>query len=358
MNTFFFLGSYIFIALISVSFVVYIRSRITKMTGESTRVRLLQIIMEAIYLPFILLVLMQLVYYVGFYFFEYFDSTIVGYVMKTKKICFVWMSWLAIVRFNKQFNSCLNDGLILKNIKDKSVLVFFSKAFTFIGYFVMFLLILNVFDVSIMKLLTLVGAPTLVIGYASQNVIKNCISGISILINGPFKINDLIDIPSKGIEGCVVKIGIRMTQILTSDKKVLYVPNSVFDDASIINNSQSTSQMILLEILIDYGDYRIIPKIIDDVNAILDNHDKINHKISSLVCSDNINDSALVLTVKAFATTNSLANMKMIKQDLLLKIIEIIENDGGHIYQSWEYTNHVIIDNPTINNLKNVDGNN
>ena len=62
------------------------------------------------------------------------------------------------------------------------------------------------------------------IGFAARDSLSNIISGILIFLDRPFVIGDIVEI--EGFYGRVEKITLRSTRIITSDGKMLAVPNT------------------------------------------------------------------------------------------------------------------------------------
>lgn len=73
-------------------------------------------------------------------------------------------------------------------------------------------------------LLASLGIASLTIGFAARDALSNLISGILIFFDRPFVIGDLVEIDGK--YGRVDQITLRSTRIVTSDGKMLAVPNS------------------------------------------------------------------------------------------------------------------------------------
>lgn len=86
------------------------------------------------------------------------------------------------------------------------------------------LMILTEFGVNIAPVLTGAGILGVAIGFGSQTLIKDFLSGIFILAEGQFSVGDVIEVNGK--MGKVVRLDLRCT-VLRSDEGVeYYVPNS------------------------------------------------------------------------------------------------------------------------------------
>ena len=75
------------------------------------------------------------------------------------------------------------------------------------------------------------------VALGSQDLFKNLISGILIIMERNFEIDDIIEIPGKAL-GTVEHIGFRSTLIKQFDTTVISLPNYVFSDSAIINFSK------------------------------------------------------------------------------------------------------------------------
>ncbi|WNY27187.1 mechanosensitive ion channel family protein [Methanolapillus ohkumae] len=81
----------------------------------------------------------------------------------------------------------------------------------------------------------LVGAGVIgiVIGIAAQDTFGNIISGIALTFFQPFRVGDLIT--TDNVYGEVIDINLRQTTIKTSDNRLVIIPNSVLNKATVTN---------------------------------------------------------------------------------------------------------------------------
>lgn len=101
-------------------------------------------------------------------------------------------------------------------------------------------LLLPSFGVDWTGLLTLVGAAGLAISLSMQDLLKNVIAGIYILMEQPFRIGDRISI--KEVTGSVQGIELRTTILCTDDNLQVVVPNSTVLNEIVTNRSVSDLQ--------------------------------------------------------------------------------------------------------------------
>jgi small conductance mechanosensitive channel len=98
---------------------------------------------------------------------------------------------------------------------------------TVVKYGVLTLGVLNALsaaEIDTSAVLASLGVAGLTIGFAARDALSNLISGILIFLDRPFVIDDLVEI--EGRYGRVDRITLRSTRIVTSDGKMLAVPNT------------------------------------------------------------------------------------------------------------------------------------
>ena len=95
------------------------------------------------------------------------------------------------------------------------------------------------FEVPIRGLLATSGVIAIVLGLALQSTLSDVFSGIAVGLERPYSAGDLLWVEG-GIEGNVVQINWRSTQIMTGDNNIAIVPNSIIAKARLINRSTPT----------------------------------------------------------------------------------------------------------------------
>ena len=180
-------------------------------------------------------------------------------------------------------------------------------------------------------LLAFGGAGGILVGFAGKDLFANIFGGLIIYLDKPFAVGDWIASPDKEIEGDVEFIGWRQTRILTFEKFPIYVPNSIFGTIVIQNKSRLRSRRIKETMNVRYLDVDKIDKITNDITTMLKEHPGINKKYKMFVNFTNFTNGMLTLTVYTFTNTTEFVRFYEIKQDVLLRIANIIKENGAEI---------------------------
>jgi MscS family membrane protein len=85
--------------------------------------------------------------------------------------------------------------------------------------------------------LAAIGVTTLVVGLAAENIINDVITGFVIRVDQPFRPGDRIEIMELNTWGDVQEVGWRSTRILTRDKRMVTIPNSLIGKNLVTNYS-------------------------------------------------------------------------------------------------------------------------
>ena len=188
------------------------------------------------------------------------------------------------------------------------------------------LVILQTLGYSISGVLAFGGIGGIAVGFAARDMLANFFGGLTIYLDRPFSVGDWIRSADKEIEGVVENIGWRLTTIRTFDKRPLYVPNATFTSIAVQNPSRMTNRRIKEVIGIRYDDASKMRDIVKDVKAMLDAHEDIDHDLIVMVNFDEFAASSLNFFIYCLTKTTNWAQYHSVKQDVLLKIIDIIDD--------------------------------
>ena len=193
------------------------------------------------------------------------------------------------------------------------------------------LMAMQTLGISISGVLAFGGIGGIAVGFAAKDLLANFFGGLVIYLDRPFKVGDWIRSPDREIEGTVVKIGWRLTEIRTFDQRPLYVPNSMFSTISLQNPSRMLNRRIFETIGIRYDDIQQMESIVSSVKSMLVNHPEIAQEKTMIVNFNAFNDSSVDFFVYTFTKTTEWVAFHEIKQAILLEIAAIIDQHGAEI---------------------------
>ncbi|MEE8496180.1 MAG: mechanosensitive ion channel family protein, partial [Xanthomonadales bacterium] len=175
------------------------------------------------------------------------------------------------------------------------------------------------------------GIGGLAIGLAAKDMLANFFGGITVFIDRPFSVGDWIVLKDKGIEGVVENIGWRQTTIRKFDKRPVYVPNAIFTTASVENPSRMSHRRINETIGLRYDDLNRMQAITDEVREMLTAHPEIDEKQTLMVQFNAFSASSVDFFIYCMTHTVNWQHYHEVKQDVLLKIHEIVGKNDAEI---------------------------
>lgn len=193
------------------------------------------------------------------------------------------------------------------------------------------LVMLQTMGYSVSGVLAFGGIGGIAVGFAAKDMLANFFGGLIIYLDRPFVVGDWIRSSDRNIEGTVEYIGWRLTRIRTFDKRPLYVPNAIFSSIAVENPSRMTNRRIYETIGIRYQDADKMQAIVQEVKAMLQNHPAIDTSQTMIVNFNSFAASSIDFFVYTFTRTTAWVEFHEIKQDVLLKIMDIINIHSAEI---------------------------
>lgn len=165
------------------------------------------------------------------------------------------------------------------------------------------------------------------VALGAQDLFKNLISGIMILLEKRFHIGDVISVPGH-TEGTVEHIGFRSTLIRKFDSTPITIPNYIFAEAPILNYTNRTNRRINWIIALEYNStleqIKNLTASIQDY-IINSNDFTVNDNYKAYVRLDKFNDSSIDIIVYCFTSTNDWEKFLEIKENLAIIIKKNVE---------------------------------
>ncbi len=232
-----------------------------------------------------------------------------------------------------------------------SLIINLTKVFIFL---VLFIAVLSYMGVNITAIITSLGVGGLIVGFGAKDTLSNFFDSIRLVSEDAFHVGDWIE--TRDFEGFVTEIGLTATQIRTFDNALITIPNSRLANDWIKNYSRRLiGRRIKFWIKIKYTtDIKEINRVIKEIREMLETHpmivtdkkiqNKLKHKMQKntlflledkygvrktlLVYLDKFNDYSMDILVYAFSITIDWEEWLKVKQDVMIKVLEIIKKSS------------------------------
>ena len=213
-------------------------------------------------------------------------GVVIGFQIAYRRLSFITDNWLEMLEnltfvlyvlvFTIMIWQLINYFMVLvhtraihKGADEKSLNRVLPLLQTFIRtslIIISFIITLHHFGVEITAMVAALGITGFALSLAAKDLLTNMISGVTIAVDRPFRIGDRIF--SKDVDAWVdvEEIGIRSTQVLTRDNRVVVIPNSLLSDDSVINyNYPDRKFRLQVDISVAYGtDFDKIRQVLGD----------------------------------------------------------------------------------------------
>ena len=167
------------------------------------------------------------------------------------------------------------------------------------------------------------------VALGAQDLFKNLISGILVLVERRFQVGDWIYVEGV-IEGTVKSIGFRSTVVRRFDKSLATIPNFQFAEKAVINNSQITNRRINWIIGLEY---KTTSKQLTDIKKEIENYIKNSELFSTSddtilsVKIDQFAASSIDIKLICFTKTKQYLEWMKVKDILAIEIKSIVEKN-------------------------------
>jgi len=212
----------------------------------------------------------------------------------------------------------------LKERVAKGHLEIIVKVFSYTVIIIAILAVLPTIGVKLSGLLVAGGIAGLAIGFASQSIIGNLISGIFLMIERPINIGNSVNI--EGTAGIVEDVRIISTTIRTFDGLYIRVPNQKVFTASITNFVANVARRFEYVVGIRYSDDA--DKALTIIKNVIEEHPLALKNPAPQVFVDNLGDSSVNIIVRIWSPSTEWFG---VKTELLWKIKKAIEKEGIEI---------------------------
>ncbi len=214
------------------------------------------------------------------------------------------------------------------------------------------LLILQLAGANLTTVLSGLGIGGFAVALAARESLSNFFGTLSILLSDVFSQGDWIVVDGK--QGVVVEIGLRVTTLRTFDNALIAIPNSILANQDVQNWSRrQIGRRMKLNLRIKYGaKAEDISSSVTQIREMLLNNEDIatintEYKSSTnrsaklvsfndaegikntlLVYLDEFTESSINILVYCFTKTTDWEEWLIVKQDVMYKIMDILEENS------------------------------
>lgn len=271
-------------------------------------------------------------------------------------IIYILLATWMMIKLISVYGEYLSSQLIRRSDSlRREVINMFKKLAYFAVFIVALLAIFRALEYNISAIVASLGIGGLAVALAAKDTLANFFASIMILLDNSFSQGDWIE--CNGIEGTVVEIGLRQTTIRTFDNALLFVPNSKLADNNIRNwNRRKVGRRIKMHVTLTYDSPREnLKQCVEDIRTMLKEHPGIanpdktmeegpldpvgykseivsrndlhGYKSTLMVYLDQLNSCSIDILIYCFSTTVNWEEWLKLKEDVLFKIMEIVENN-------------------------------
>ena len=258
-------------------------------------------------------------------------QSLIDLINRTLVTIFVfWLLHQLVIPFSfiiKKFENKISKPLVDWTLRGLKIIIFILGVVA----------ILELWGIKVGPVIAGLGLFGVAVALGAQDLFKNLISGIMILMEKRFTIGDVI-LVSNEVEGVVEQIGFRSTLVRRFDSTPVMIPNYKFAEQSVTNYSRRHHRRIRWLIGFEYKTtIDQLKKIRDSITKLIEDNEDFakNENSSFFIRIDSFSDSSIDMLVQAFTVTNDWSEFLRIKEELAVSIKEIVEsNDAGFAFPS------------------------
>lgn len=118
-------------------------------------------------------------------------------------------------------------------------------------WIILIIAVIGTLGIETTSFAALLAGGGMAIGLALNGTVQNFAGGIMILIFRPFKSGDFIE--TQGFAGTVTEVTITSTKLITTDNRVIVIPNGALSNGTINNYSHMPTRRLDLTVDVEYG---------------------------------------------------------------------------------------------------------
>ncbi|MEM9658818.1 MAG: mechanosensitive ion channel domain-containing protein, partial [Planctomycetota bacterium] len=187
------------------------------------------------------------------------------------------------------------------------------------------LLSLDVVNVPLTMFAFLGGAAAIGVGFGSQNLLNNFISGVILLVERPIRVGDLVNV--EGTDANIEKIGARSTRVRTGENLEMLIPNSKFLENKDTNWTLSDTRIrTSVSVGVAYGSP--VRQVVDMLGKAVTGHPKVMDEPAPIVLFRDFGDSSLLFETHFWIHMNRIMDGAIVESEVRVRIDELFRDAG------------------------------
>ena len=191
--------------------------------------------------------------------------------------------------------------------------------------------ILQLWGIQVGPILAGLGLFGVAVALGAQDLFRNLIGGLCVLIEKRFKVGDWVMVDGV-VEGTVEHIGFRSTKVRRFDQAPVFVPNQKLSDNAVTNFSRMTYRRIYWKIGLEYKiSLEQLKAIREKIETYLQTNEVFVQPpaASMFVRVDAFNASSIDLMLYTFTHTTVWGDWLAHKETLAYEVKQIVEGEGA-----------------------------
>lgn len=188
-------------------------------------------------------------------------------------VSFFWILfnilWKLLNFSTERYRAQLDPGVDIESLN--AIITLVDRVVKVLIATIYVIIVLGHFGIATTGIAAMMGFLVLALSLAAQDTLSDALSGFLILVDQPFRVGDRIEISDLGTWGDVSSIGTRTTRILTTDSRMVIVPNSTIGKSQVVNYSiPDPRYRVQMDVSIGYGQdiENICQMIVDAVRVV------------------------------------------------------------------------------------------
>ena len=235
-----------------------------------------------------------------------------------------WLFWLTV---RLLFEWVIHSPRIGDESLDANLLRLIAGTVGTVGVIVILAYGGQALGLPILSVFAGLGIGGLAIALAIKPTLENLIGGVVLYVDKPVRVGDFCSFGTQ--MATVESIGIRSIQLRALDRTLITVPNAQFVDLELVNWEKCDQLMIKETIGVRYETTPDqLRYVLAKLREMLQGHPRLNSKKVRARFS-GFGDSSQNITIRVFALTQNWDEFHAIREDILLRICDVIAEAGS-----------------------------